>query len=69
MLDRYYDDPNFPTKHLVKDLELFRNEAQTANLESSGIEGIYRLLEITLERGFGESDYSALFEALSPAEG
>ena len=68
MLDRCYDDPNFPTKHLVKDLELFRNEAKTANLEPSSIEGSYRLLKITLERGYAESDYSALFEALSPLD-
>ena len=69
MLDRDYGIGNFPSKHLLKDVALFSAAAQTANLETIGIEAIHRLLEITLEKGYSDGDYSALFEAVSPAEG
>ena len=66
MLDRDYGIGNFPTKHLLKDVALFDAAARTVNLETIGIEAIHRLLEIALEKGYAEGDYSALFEAVSP---
>lgn len=69
MLDRDYGIGNFPSKHLFKDVALFSAAAQTVNLDTIGIEAIHRLLEITLEKGYADGDYSALFEAVSPAEG
>lgn len=66
MLDRDYGIGNFPSKHLFKDVALFHSAAQSVNLETVGIEAIRRLLEITLEKGYGEGDYSALFEAVNP---
>ena len=69
MLDRDYGIGNFPSKHLFKDVGLFSAAAQAVNLETIGIEAIHRLLEITLEKGYADGDYSALFEAVSPAEG
>jgi 3-hydroxyisobutyrate dehydrogenase len=64
MLDRDYGIGNFPSKHLFKDVALFSAAAQTVNLETIGIEAIHRLLEITLEKGYADGDYSALFEAV-----
>ena len=69
MLDRDYGIGNFPSKHLFKDVALFSAAAQAVNLETISIEAIHRLLEITLEKGYADGDYSALFEAVSPAEG
>ena len=66
MLDRDYGVGNFPSKHLFKDVELFHTAAKAVKLETIGIEGIRRLLEITLKKGYAEGDYSALFEAVSP---
>ena len=66
MLNRNYTRPNFPGKHLVKDVALFHTAAQSVNLETIGIEAIRRLLEITLEKGYADGDYSALFEAVNP---
>ena len=68
MLDRDYGNPNFPSKHLVKDVELFRKEGQNVNLELSTTEGILRLLSLALDKGFADSDYSALFEAACPPD-
>jgi 3-hydroxyisobutyrate dehydrogenase len=69
MLNRDYANPNFPTKHLLKDVKLFRDEAEAVNLELRTIEGIGGLLALTLDKGFADDDYSAVFEAVSPAEG
>jgi len=68
MLKRDYTRPNFPSKHLFKDVALFHAAAQTVNLETIGIEAINRLLEITLEKGYADGDYSALFEAVNPLD-
>ena len=68
MLDRDYGIGNFPSKHLLKDVALFSAAAQTVNLETIGIEAIHRLLEITLEKGYADGDYSALFEAVRPLD-
>ena len=66
MLNHDYTRPNFPAKHLFKDVALFRSAAETVNLETVSAAAIHRLLEITLEKGYSEGDYSALFEAVSP---
>ena len=66
MLNRDYTRPNFPGKHLLKDVALFHSAAQTVHLQTMVIEAIHRLLEITLEKGYSEGDYSALFEAVNP---
>ena len=66
MLDGDYGIGNFPSKHLFKDVALFRAAARSVDLETISIEAIHRLLEITLEKGYAEGDYSALFEAVSP---
>jgi 3-hydroxyisobutyrate dehydrogenase len=68
MLNRDYANPNFPGKHLLKDVALFHRAAQTLNLETIGIGAIRRLLEITLEKGYADSDYSALFETINPVQ-
>jgi 3-hydroxyisobutyrate dehydrogenase len=66
MLDRDYGIGNFPTKHLFKDVALFHTAAQRVDLETINVEAMQRLLEITLEKGYADGDYSALFEAVSP---
>jgi 3-hydroxyisobutyrate dehydrogenase len=66
MIDHNYDDPNFPSKHLIKDIELFWREAELHNLELSVIKGLRRLLELTKEKGHADSDYSALFKVVNP---
>ncbi len=64
MRDRNYDNPNFPTKHLLKDTELFINEAQGEGMNISSIEGVKKILEIATTSGFADADYSSLFSAI-----
>lgn len=66
MRDRNYSNPNFPTKHLLKDTELFINEAQGERMNISSIEGVKKILEIAITSGFADADYSSLFSAIAP---
>ena len=68
LLTRDYQHPNFSTRHLLKDAELFLREASGYALTTSGLEGIRPLLERTIEQGLGDSDYSAIFEVINPVQ-
>jgi 3-hydroxyisobutyrate dehydrogenase len=68
LLIRDYQHPNFSTRHLLKDAELFLREASGYALTTSSLEGIRPLLERTIEQGLGDSDYSAIFEIINPVQ-
>jgi 3-hydroxyisobutyrate dehydrogenase len=66
MLERNYSDPNFPTRHLAKDIDLFLREAKALNLQPAALEGVGRLVKMTLDAGLNDMDYSALFNTINP---
>ncbi|MDP1949083.1 MAG: NAD(P)-dependent oxidoreductase [Nitrospirota bacterium] len=66
LLSRDYQHPNFSTRHLMKDVELFLKEAVSYGLITSSAEGIRPVLEQTIALGLGEADYSAIFEVVNP---
>ncbi|MEP6959499.1 MAG: NAD(P)-dependent oxidoreductase [Nitrospirota bacterium] len=66
LLTRDYQHPNFSTRHLLKDVELFLREASGYALTTSSLEGIRPVLERTIAQGLGDSDYSAIFEVVNP---
>jgi 3-hydroxyisobutyrate dehydrogenase len=68
MLNRDYTNPNFPTQHLLKDVNLFLTEANSVGLETSQLAGVRHLLDIAIAQGLAEADYSALFNAINPEE-
>lgn len=68
MLERNYSNPNFPTKHLLKDTNLLISEAKSVGLNISSIEGVRQILEIAMSQGLAEADYSSLFSAISPEQ-
>lgn len=65
MLDRNYEHPNFPTKHLAKDMGLFLAEAQSLGLNPELVMAVQSILTKTLELGLADKDYSALFSSVS----
>jgi 3-hydroxyisobutyrate dehydrogenase len=67
MLDQNYANPNFPTKHLLKDTGLFLREAEPLGLAVDSLAGVQQILETACDAGWAESDYSALFAAVSAA--
>lgn len=66
---RQYEQPNFSTRHLLKDVDLFLAAAEQAHLSTDGLQGVRSLLTDTIAHGLGEVDYSALYERVDPTEG
>jgi 3-hydroxyisobutyrate dehydrogenase len=64
MLDRDYSNPNFPTKHLLKDTNLFINSAQASGVNVAANLGVQQILNLAISMGLAEGDYSALFDAV-----
>jgi len=69
MLDRNYLNPNFPTKHLAKDIDLFLNSAKSAKLELACLEGVKKIIATALRKGLANTDYSAIYDAVDHREG
>jgi 3-hydroxyisobutyrate dehydrogenase len=63
---RQYDQPNFSTRHLLKDVELFLATARERGLRTTGLHGVRDLLVDAIAHGHGDVDYSALYEELNP---
>lgn len=65
MLEHTYANPNFPTKHLLKDVDLFIDSATGVNLNVDALTGVRTLVQQAMKQGLAEGDYSAIFEAIS----
>lgn len=68
LLTRQYDKPNFPISHLLKDVNLFADEARHQGLNVAGLAGVRALLEQAIQEGYRDEDYSALFESINPRD-
>ncbi|MEM9535720.1 MAG: NAD(P)-dependent oxidoreductase [Cyanobacteria bacterium P01_E01_bin.45] len=66
MLDRNFDNPNFPSKHLAKDIGLFLQEAKDCDLMTDSLSGVQSVVERAISLGLSNADYSALYEAVNP---
>ena len=66
MLDRDFKTPNFPTKHLLKDANLFANAAEDAGIDARMVVAAGRIIEGAIAIGRGNDDYSAIFDAICP---
>lgn len=67
MLKRDFSNPNFPTKHLLKDVGLIQKESKNLGLSTQVVDGVIDLIKITLEKGFAETDYSSIYNAVNPS--
>jgi len=65
MIDRDFSNPNFPAKHLLKDVNLFLQEATAAGQQVNSLAGVQQILQKTCDLGLAEADYSALFAAVN----
>ncbi len=68
-LDKYlshdYGAANFPLKHLLKDVRLFRQAAAPLGLDTALSNAIEAACIRAQDLGLGDQDYSAIYEALS----
>lgn len=60
MLDGDFSNPNFPVKHMFKDVNLVMLAAREAGLDPSLLEPVARNLERVMAAGHSDEDYSAL---------
>lgn len=65
MMEGNFSNPNFPTKHLLKDLNLFINSMEKEEGRNDLANAVLKVFECTIENGFKDSDYSAIFETIS----
>lgn len=66
MLERDYDNPNFPTRHLLKDTDLFLDAAAEHGLTAAALEGVRDTVALALAKGLADTDYSAINEVIHP---
>lgn len=66
MMERNFGTPNFPLKHLLKDVELIRRDFADVSIDVSAINGIEELIRRAIQLGNGELDYSSLYNAVHP---
>jgi 3-hydroxyisobutyrate dehydrogenase len=65
-LSHDYAGANFPLKHLLKDVRLFRQVSEPLGMDNAVITTLEAACIRALGKGFGDQDYSALYEALVP---
>lgn len=66
MLERDYARPNFPTRHLLKDIDLFLGAAEERGLTTAALQGVRDIAALSLAKGLGNDDYSAINEVIHP---
>ncbi len=64
MVDHNFANPNFPTKHLLKDNNLFLTEAESLGINTRLVAAVSHILQQAISMGLAEEDYSALFAAV-----
>lgn len=64
MLDRDYANPNFPTKHLLKDTDLFIDSATALDIDTAPLAGVKTILDRAIAQQLADTDYSALYEII-----
>lgn len=66
MVNRKFDNPNFPVKHLLKDVDLMLAEFGKKGLNINPLEGVQKILLKAIADGEADMDYSALYNAVHP---
>ncbi|MFA7288725.1 MAG: NAD(P)-dependent oxidoreductase [Melioribacteraceae bacterium] len=63
---RNYDNPNFPLKHMLKDINLIEAQFKEAKVNTLIIEAVKEVLVNAIRENLGDKDYSALYEIINP---
>ncbi|MDA3869917.1 MAG: NAD(P)-dependent oxidoreductase [Gammaproteobacteria bacterium] len=65
-IERDFGTANFSTRHLLKDIRLFIDDAKDAGLNTDALEGIERITNTAVENGMEQMDYSSIFQVICP---
>ena len=67
-LSRDFGKANFSTRHLLKDVRLFIEDAKEAGLNTAALEGIEQITSQTVEDGYAVMDYSSIYQTIVPED-
>jgi len=65
-LDRDFGAANFSTRHLLKDIRLFIEDAKADGLNTDALEGIEKITNQTVDDGMDLMDYSSIYQTINP---
>ncbi len=68
MLEADFSNPNFPVRHMLKDVNLVAMAVREAGLDAALLEPVRANLERVMAEGHGDDDYSALCLGLEQAK-
>jgi 3-hydroxyisobutyrate dehydrogenase len=57
-----YDSPNFPLRHLLKDVQLMIDSGNASGVDTKILEAIAEVIRQAMSKKLGDKDYSALYE-------
>lgn len=64
--NRDFNDPNFPIRHMLKDVNLILSQAHVCGLEDSVLQAVKKLLVCAVNAGLEDQDYSGVFKMITP---
>jgi 3-hydroxyisobutyrate dehydrogenase-like beta-hydroxyacid dehydrogenase len=53
---------------LLKDADLILSESKRLGLSTNALEGVIDIIKLSLEKGFIETDYSSIYNAVNPQD-
>jgi len=65
-LERDFENPNFPLKHLLKDVRLMKGEFERAEINTEVLKSLVSLIEDGVKNKLGEKDYSVIYNVIHP---
>lgn len=68
MVSRTFDQPNFPTRHLLKDMTLAIAAAEAVGQDPAALYGVQQILYRAMAQNLADLDYSALFQVINPPQ-
>lgn len=65
-LSREFGEANCSTKHLLKDIRLFMDDAHRLGIDIDMLKGVERIMSKAVNGGLSEEDYSSIYKVISP---
>lgn len=65
-LERDFSNPNFPLKHLLKDVRLMISQFNEGGINTLLLEGVEKVIRKGLDQKLSEKDYSSIYEVIHP---
>lgn len=65
-VERNFDNPNFPLKHLLKDIKLMINDFDAEGINIKPLDAVKEIVKEGVETKLADKDYSALYNIVHP---